>query len=44
MSAGAAYYDTVEEFGFVVEAIEVLRRRRAPDFVWPPANEAAGPS
>jgi methylmalonyl-CoA/ethylmalonyl-CoA epimerase len=32
---GYAYFDTERELGIVIEAIEVPRRRREPDFVWP---------
>jgi hypothetical protein len=32
---GFAYFDTEREFGVVLEAIEVPRRRREPDAVWP---------
>jgi catechol 2,3-dioxygenase-like lactoylglutathione lyase family enzyme len=33
---GYAYFDTERDLGILVEAIEVPRRRREPDFVWPP--------
>jgi methylmalonyl-CoA/ethylmalonyl-CoA epimerase len=29
------YFDTVADFGFILEIIEVPRARREPDFVWP---------
>jgi methylmalonyl-CoA/ethylmalonyl-CoA epimerase len=32
---GYAYFDTESEFEVIVEAIEVPRQRREPDFVWP---------
>ena len=32
---GFAYFDTVGDFGVVLEAIEVPRRRREPELVWP---------
>jgi methylmalonyl-CoA/ethylmalonyl-CoA epimerase len=32
---GFAYFDTAREFGVVLEAIEVPRRRREPERVWP---------
>jgi len=32
---GYAYFDTERDFSIVVEAIEVPKRRREPDFVWP---------
>jgi methylmalonyl-CoA/ethylmalonyl-CoA epimerase len=32
---GYAYFDTVRDFGIIVEALEVPRRRRKPDFTWP---------
>jgi methylmalonyl-CoA/ethylmalonyl-CoA epimerase len=32
---GYAYFDTEHDFGVVLEAIEVPRRRREPDFTWP---------
>lgn len=32
---GFAYFDTVGDLGIIVEAIEVPKRRRAPELVWP---------
>ncbi len=32
---GYAYFDTERDFGIIVEALEVPRRRREPDFTWP---------
>jgi hypothetical protein len=32
---GYAYFDTERDLGIVLEAIEVPKRRREPDFVWP---------
>lgn len=32
---GYAYFDTERDFGVLLEAIEVPKRRREPDFVWP---------
>jgi methylmalonyl-CoA/ethylmalonyl-CoA epimerase len=32
---GYAYFDTEPDFGVVLEAIEVPKRRREPDYVWP---------
>jgi len=32
---GFAYFDTAGELGIIVEAIEVPRRRREPELVWP---------
>ena len=32
---GYAYFDTRERLGVLVELIEIPRRRREPDFVWP---------
>lgn len=32
---GFAYFDTLEDLGIIVEAIEVPARRRPPDSVWP---------
>jgi methylmalonyl-CoA/ethylmalonyl-CoA epimerase len=32
---GYAYFDTERDFDVIVEAIEVPKRRREPDFVWP---------
>jgi methylmalonyl-CoA/ethylmalonyl-CoA epimerase len=32
---GYAYFDTERDFGVIVEALEVPRRRRQPDFTWP---------
>ena len=32
---GFAYFDTLDELGVIVEAIEPPRRRRKPDAVWP---------
>lgn len=32
---GYAYFDTEDDFGVVLEVIEVPRRRREPDFTWP---------
>ena len=32
---GFAYFDTVSELGIIVEAIEIPKRRRPPDGVWP---------
>jgi catechol 2,3-dioxygenase-like lactoylglutathione lyase family enzyme len=32
---GYAYFDTVASFGVILELIEVPKRRREPDFVWP---------
>jgi hypothetical protein len=33
---GFAFFDTERDLGVVLEAIEVPRRRREPDFTWPP--------
>lgn len=33
---GYAYFDTEPDFRIILEAIEVPKRRREPDFVWPP--------
>jgi methylmalonyl-CoA/ethylmalonyl-CoA epimerase len=33
---GYAYFDTERDFSVILEAIELPRRRREPDFVWPP--------
>jgi methylmalonyl-CoA/ethylmalonyl-CoA epimerase len=33
---GYAYFDTERDFGIILEAIEVPKRRREPDFTWPP--------
>lgn len=33
---GFAYFDTVDQLGIIVEAIEVPRVRRTPERVWPP--------
>jgi catechol 2,3-dioxygenase-like lactoylglutathione lyase family enzyme len=33
---GYAYFDTAAVLGVIVELIEVPKRRREPDFVWPP--------
>jgi catechol 2,3-dioxygenase-like lactoylglutathione lyase family enzyme len=33
--AGYAYFDTARELGVILELIEVPRRRREPDFVYP---------
>jgi methylmalonyl-CoA/ethylmalonyl-CoA epimerase len=30
------YFDTLADFGFILEAIEVPAKRREPDFMWPP--------
>lgn len=35
---GYAYFDTEDDLGIVLEAIEVPRRRRPPDSTWPPAR------
>jgi len=32
---GYAYFDTERDLGIVVEAIELPKRRREPDYVWP---------
>ncbi len=32
---GFAYFDTLDELGVIVEAIQPPRRRREPDAVWP---------
>jgi methylmalonyl-CoA/ethylmalonyl-CoA epimerase len=32
---GYAYFDTERDFGVILEALEVPRRRRPPDFTWP---------
>jgi methylmalonyl-CoA/ethylmalonyl-CoA epimerase len=32
---GYAYFDSERDFSLVIEAIEVPKRRREPDFVWP---------
>lgn len=32
---GYAYFDTERDFGVILEALEVPRRRREPDFTWP---------
>ncbi len=32
---GYAYFDTERDFGVILEAIEVPKRRREPDFTWP---------
>lgn len=32
------YFDTLDDFGFILELIQVPRTRREPDFVWPPAD------
>lgn len=32
---GFAYFDTARELGIIVEAIEIPKRRRPPDGVWP---------
>jgi methylmalonyl-CoA/ethylmalonyl-CoA epimerase len=32
---GYAYFDTERDFEVIIEAIEVPKRRREPDFVWP---------
>lgn len=32
---GYAYFDTERDFGVIIEALEVPRRRREPDFTWP---------
>ena len=32
---GFAYWDTVSELGVIVETIEVPKRRREPELVWP---------
>lgn len=32
------YFDTLADLGVIVEAIQVPRDRRQPDFVWPPAS------
>ena len=32
---GFAYFDTVSELGIIVEAIEVPKRRREPELIWP---------
>jgi hypothetical protein len=32
---GFAYFDTVPDLGIIVEAIEVPKRRREPELVWP---------
>lgn len=32
---GFAYFDTARDLGIILEAIEVPRRRREPDAVWP---------
>jgi hypothetical protein len=32
---GYAYFDTERDFGVILEAIEVPKRRREPDFVYP---------
>jgi catechol 2,3-dioxygenase-like lactoylglutathione lyase family enzyme len=34
---GYAYFDTERDFDVVLEAIEVPKRRREPDYVWPRA-------
>jgi len=33
---GFAYFDTQRALGLILEAIEVPRRRREPDLIWPP--------
>lgn len=33
-----AYFDTLADFGFLLEVIQVPRVRREPDFVWPPVG------
>jgi catechol 2,3-dioxygenase-like lactoylglutathione lyase family enzyme len=38
---GFAYFDTLDELGVIVEAIEIPERRRPPDAVWP---EEPGPT
>jgi len=35
---GFAYFDTLDDFGAILEGIEVPRRRRPPDGVWPPTS------
>ena len=35
---GFAYFDTIDDFGILLEGIEVPRRRRPPDGVWPPTS------
>jgi methylmalonyl-CoA/ethylmalonyl-CoA epimerase len=32
---GYAYFETERDFGIILEALEVPRRRREPDFTWP---------
>ncbi len=32
---GYAYFDTERDFGVILEAIEIPKRRREPDFTWP---------
>lgn len=34
-TGGFAYFDTVRELGIIVEAIEVPKKRREPELVWP---------
>lgn len=31
-----AYFDTLTEYGIITECIQVPKRRRTPDFEWPP--------
>jgi methylmalonyl-CoA/ethylmalonyl-CoA epimerase len=33
-----AYFDTMDDLGFILECIQVPRTRRQPDFVWPPSS------
>lgn len=35
---GFAFFDTIDDFGILLEGIEVPRRRRPPDGVWPPTS------
>lgn len=35
---GFAYFDTLDDLGIIIEGIEVPRRRRPPDGVWPPSS------
>jgi hypothetical protein len=34
-SGGVAYFDTERDLSLILEAVEIPRRRREPDFVWP---------
>jgi hypothetical protein len=38
---GFAYFDTIGELGVTLEAVELPRRRREPELVWPPAAPAS---